>query len=133
VDRHFHAYAYTGRAFTDGEVLKGNAPSNYAPFLIADWLKRPAQQVIETFTEPELAAKWLRGQMEAHPPIDAESFSVDTRIRYAERTLRQDAGADVVWGYYSGGQYVSRAMICCPRGKGQQAGTERISCPVGMS
>lgn len=133
MDRHFHAYAYTGQAYFDGQVMKGLAPPNYAPFLITDWLKRPAHQVIETFTDPDLAAKWLRGQMEERPPIDAESFTVDARIGYVEETLRQEAGADVAWGYYSGGQYVSRAMISCPRVETTPGGTTRIPCPVGMA
>ncbi|MFF4385642.1 hypothetical protein ACFY0G_02430 [Streptomyces sp. NPDC001552] len=129
--RHFHAYAYTGRAFTDGQVLKGEAPSNYAPFLIADWLARPARTIAESFTDPEQAAKWLRGEMEAHPPIDAESFSIDTRMGYAESTLRQERGADVVWGYYAKGQYVSRAVICCPRVEAPQPGKAAAACPEG--
>ncbi|GAA2947961.1 hypothetical protein ACFPN0_15405 [Kitasatospora cinereorecta] len=129
---HWHAYAYTGRAYTDSAVRKGEAPSNYAPFMIKDWLRRPAQQIIESFTEPDVAAKWLRGEMEKAPPLQVASFSIDERVAYAEQTLRQTAGADVVWGYYSStGQYVSRAVIRCLQGKGQ-LGVDPVPCPAPL-
>jgi hypothetical protein len=73
--------------------------------------------------------QWLRGEMERHPPLDSELFSIDTRVGYAEQTLRQDTGADVVWGYYStSGQYVSRAVIRCLQGKAQP-GVRPVHCP----
>jgi hypothetical protein len=129
VDDHWHAYSYTGRAHPDSAVRRGEAPSNYAPFLIKDWLRRPVKQIAESFTEADLAAKWLRGEMEKHPPLGVESFSIDARVGYAEQTLRQDAGADVVWGYYStSGQYVSRAVIRCLQGKAQP-GVGPVPCP----
>ncbi|MEV6679462.1 hypothetical protein AB0N09_21795 [Streptomyces erythrochromogenes] len=110
---HWHAYAHTGRALPDSAIRRGEAPSTYPPFELRDWLRRRPES---TFTDPEAAAKWLHVQGEEHPPVDADAFPVDTRVRYAESTLAQEAGADVVWGYYSaGGQYVSRALITCPR------------------
>ncbi|WP_327385095.1 hypothetical protein [Streptomyces sp. NBC_01207] len=125
MDRHHHAYAHTGRAFTDGERLKGLAPSTYPPFMIQEWLTRPASNIAETFTDVDLAAKWLRAEMEAHPPMDVQSFGIDARMRHVVETLGQERGADVVWGYYCGKQMVSRAMISCA------PGASRVPCPEG--
>lgn len=127
---HWHAYAYTGRAYTDSAVRKGEAPSNYAPFMIKEWLRRPAEQVVESFEDPAIAAKWLRAEMEQNPPLQVASFSIDDRVGYAERTLRQSAGADVVWGYYSStGRYVSRAVIRCLQEE-RHTGLNPVSCPT---
>jgi hypothetical protein len=133
VDRHHHAYAYTGRPFLDGERLKGLAPPTYPPFMLNEWLTRHAAAIAETFTDVDLAAKWLRAEMEAYPPMDAVAFSIDARMRHAVATLGQETGADVVWGYYCGKQMVSRAMISCPRPDGPQAGAGLVPCPEGRS
>lgn len=111
--RHWHAYAHTGRACTDSQIRRGQAPATYPPFELRNWLTRQPET---TFTDPGTAAKWLRVQAEEHPPTDAAVFTVDTRLRYVHATLAQEIGADVVWGYYTPGRaFVSRALIVCPR------------------
>lgn len=129
--RHWHAYAYTGRAFTDGQVRKRQAGATFPPYLLRHWLTRPAAHVAETFRGPEAAVKWVRSAIEEHEPLDAAAFPVWQREQYARRTLGQAAGADVVLGYYSTSRtFVSRALIACPRLM-DPAGGPAPRCPEG--
>ncbi|WP_274032563.1 hypothetical protein [Streptomyces sp. MMBL 11-1] len=131
--KHWHAYGYTGRSYKDGEVRAGVAPSTYPPFEIMHWLARPARDIEETFTEIDAAVEWLRGALELHVPLGAESFTIEDRLAYARSALAQAAGSDVVYGYYSVGRlYVSRALITCPRKRLNNFGEAPPPCPTGL-
>ena len=123
---HWHAYCYTGRSYPDSVIRRGETPGNYPPIEIKDWLVRPRAQIAATFSDADSAAGWVQKELEAKPPQDAASFPVADRVAYSRSTLGQTAGSDVVYGYYSAGQYVSRALITCPR-----AGIAR--CPEGLA
>lgn len=113
---HWHAYSYTGRSYTDALIRRGEAPNNYPPIEIKHWLTRPRDHIVATFTDVEEAVGWLKQQLTAAPPADAAAFPIDDRVERNRATLAQTAGNDVVYGYYStAGQYVSRALIACPR------------------
>ncbi|MFJ7267232.1 hypothetical protein ACIQV3_11305 [Streptomyces sp. NPDC099050] len=129
--QHWHAYAYTGRAYLDGQVRKGDAPSNYPPFLVEDWLRRSPQHVETTFTDIEDAVTWLGKALAQYPPLDADSFPVAQRLEYARERLMEESGKDVVWNWYPPGQEcVSRALIACPRPKRHQyADDSPPACP----
>ncbi|MEU6976522.1 MULTISPECIES: hypothetical protein [unclassified Streptomyces] len=123
--RHWHAYAYTGRSFPDSAIRRGEVPSDYPPIEIKDWLRRPAVQVVATYADAEAAVAWIEGELTQNPPVDQQHFPVWDRLQYVRETLRLTAGDDVVQGYYSKAQqYVSRALIACPRGEGDV-------CPYG--
>ncbi|MFF3015790.1 hypothetical protein [Streptomyces sp. NPDC057939] len=124
---HWHAYSYNGRSYADGMIRRGEVPSNYPPIEIKDWLRRPAAQVINTFHEIEKAVTWLEGELTQNPHLDEQSYPVADRLQYSRDTLGQTAGNDVVYGYYSkGGQYISRALISCPR-------DSFPTCPYGIT
>lgn len=116
--QHWHAYTYTGRAYSDGQVRKGDAPANFPPFLIEDWLRRSPQHIDTTFTSIDDAVSWLEKALVRYPSLDVEQFPVAVRLTYARDRLLQEAGKDVVWGWYAFSQeYVARALIACPRPK----------------
>ncbi|MFC7791946.1 hypothetical protein [Streptomyces cinereoruber] len=123
--RHWHAYAYTGRSYPDSAIRRGEVPADHPPIEIKDWLRRPAAQVVATYTGVEEAASWIEGELTQNPPVDQEHFPVWDRLQRVRETLRLTAGNDVVLGYYSKAQqYVSRALIACLREDGD-------SCPYG--
>ncbi|MFF4168638.1 hypothetical protein [Streptomyces sp. NPDC001744] len=140
---HWHAYAYTGRKHSDADIRRGTAPVNYPPIEIAHWLRRPATHVADTFAYgPEgvdRAVAWLEGELTQNPPLDEEHHPVFERLEGGRRSLMATTtilatgdtptvqrARDAVYGYWSKtGQYVSRAVIACPRGAGDV-------CPYGM-
>lgn len=125
VRQHWHAYSYNGRSYSDAMIRRGEVPANYPPIEIVHWLRRPANEAVETFRDIEKAASWLEGELTQNPAMDEDHFPVEERLRYSRETLAQEAGNDVVYGYYSKSQqYVSRALIACPRERGD-------SCPYG--
>ncbi|MFD7259288.1 hypothetical protein [Streptomyces sp. NPDC059874] len=125
--QHWHAFAYTGRSYPDALIRRREVPANYPPIEIKHWLDRPASQVVDTFRDIESAVSWLEGELTQNPAADEEHFSVVDRLEYSRETLGLKAGNDVVYGYYSKAQqYVSRALIACPRG-------ETRSCPYGSA
>ncbi|MGW8767586.1 hypothetical protein ACWGN5_34440 [Streptomyces sp. NPDC055815] len=102
-------------------------PADYPPIEIKDWLRRPAGQVVATYTAVEAAVSWIEGELTQNPPVDQEHFPVWDRLQRVRESLRPAAGCDVVQGYYSKAQqYVSRALITCPRGVGEH-------CPYGVT
>lgn len=112
---HFHAYAYTGQGYRDGEIRKGLAPPTYPPIEVKDWLLR---RPLKLYSEPDIdaALDWLEKELNEHPPLGAEFFPVKERIAYSRERLLQTVGRDVIYGYWStGGRYVSRALILCTR------------------
>ncbi|MFD4374738.1 hypothetical protein [Streptomyces sp. NPDC058486] len=127
VRRHWHAYAYTGRSYPDSAIRRGEVPAEYPPIEIKDWLRRPAGQVVATYSDVDAAVSWLEGELTRNPPVDQEHFPVWDRLLRCRETLLLAAGCDVVQGYYSKAQqYVSRALVVCPRGEGD-------SCPYGTT
>ncbi|WP_428950937.1 hypothetical protein [Streptomyces sp. cg35] len=122
---HWHGWRYTGAGFSDPQRRRGEASSSYPPFEIAAFLDRRPDTILWTFEEPPKAVDWLKQAGTDHPPLDEAAFPLDTRLEYAQRTLSQEVGADVIWGYYARGQtYVALALIACPR-------PDRI-CPQGL-
>lgn len=116
VEQHWHAYSYNGRSYPDGMTRRGEVPSNYPTIEVKNWLARPAAQVVNTFHDVEKAVSWLEGELSQNPHVEEASFPLADRLQYSRDTLNQSAGNDVVYGYYSKGQqYVSRALIACPR------------------
>ncbi|MEV6245522.1 hypothetical protein AB0M38_04875 [Streptomyces sp. NPDC051742] len=125
--QHWHAYAYTGRAYPDSAVRRREVPADHPPIEIKDWLRRPGDQVVATFADVEAAVAWVEGELTQNPPVDQEHFPVWDRLERTRETLRLAAGNDVVYGHYSKAQqYVSRALIACPREAGQH-------CPYGVT
>lgn len=126
---HWHAFAYTGKGYTDSEVGKGLAPSNFPPVEIKHWLLRlpglrtplgspiPESALpVHTFSESEVdeAVAWLEQELTTHLPLDHETFPVAARLEYSRARLLERANRDVVYGYWSvGGQYVARVLVLC--------------------
>jgi hypothetical protein len=128
VTKHWHAYSYTGRSFSDGEIRGKKAPEDYPPIEIKHWLMRPKRHIIDTFTEIDPAIAWLEGELTNNLPLDEESFPVKLRLEYCRDRLKQTAGNDVVYGFYSkAGQYVSRALIAC---RPTDPWEEFFGCPI---
>ncbi|MFJ8668110.1 hypothetical protein [Streptomyces sp. NPDC093600] len=124
---HWHAYAYTGRSYSDTAIRRAEVPANYPPIEIVNWLKRPVDQVVATYRDVEEAVSWIEGELTQNAPLDQEHFPWWERLQRNRETLLQAAGNDVVHGYYSKAQqYVSRALIACPREAGQ-------TCPYGAA
>ncbi|WP_146610435.1 hypothetical protein [Streptomyces sp. AC1-42W] len=114
--QHWHAYSYTGRSYSDGLIRRGEVPSNYPPIEIKNWLTRPADHVMNTFHDVEKAMTWLEEELSQNPHVEEALFPLADRLQYSRDTLDQTAGNDVVHGYYSKAQqYISRALIACPR------------------
>lgn len=144
VTAHWHAYAYTGRAYSDSEIRRGTAPANYPPIEVAHWLRRPQSHMADTFAYGpaglDEAVAWLEGELTQNPPVDEEHYAVFERLEGSRRSLMATASTlatantpaaqragDSVYGYWSkAGQYVSRALIACPRDQGDE-------CPYGMT
>ncbi|MFE1175870.1 hypothetical protein [Streptomyces sp. NPDC058773] len=63
--------------------------------------------------------------------MDVEGFTLEERLTYAHAQLAQERGKDVVWGWYAAGsEYVSRALVACPRPKRHQyAEDSPPACP----
>ncbi|MEU8538383.1 hypothetical protein AB0C52_00010 [Streptomyces sp. NPDC048717] len=117
--QHWHAYAYTGRSYPDSAIRRGEVPADYPPIEIKDWLGRPRTQVRGTYAVVDDAVAWLESELTQNPPADEEHFPVWDRLQRSRQTLLLTAGTDVVHGYYSKArQFVSRALIACPRAGG---------------
>lgn len=112
---HWHAYAYTGKGYTDNEIRKGVAPPTFPPIEIKDWLHRRAAEIFPE-TSLDNAMVWLEKELNGQPPIDAEAYPIETRLASSRARLQETVNRNVVYGYWSrGGQYVSRVLICCER------------------
>ncbi|MFG3036834.1 hypothetical protein ACGFYZ_08020 [Streptomyces sp. NPDC048330] len=140
---HWHAYAYTGRKYSDADIRRATAPANYPPIEVAHWLRRPDSHVADTFAYGpdglDRAVVWLEGELTQNAPVDEEHYSVFERLEGSRRSLMATSTAlatentpavqragDAVYGYWSkAGQYVSRALIACPREAGD-------ACPYGV-
>lgn len=106
---HFHAYAYTGKRYSDPENRSRRVPEGYLPIEIKD-AKGPNRR-LHSLDE---AMAWLKGELTAHEPVDSAEFPLDTRLEYSRATLQQAAGAVVVYGYWTrSGQYVARRVLPC--------------------
>jgi hypothetical protein len=129
VDAHWHAYEYTGRKHTDGENRSGSVPASYPPFLISDWLRKPPRLIVDTFTDVDAAVSWIEATLQRYVPVDVAHFSVEARLGYSRRTLEQVVGGDEVYGYYTaGGEFISRALVKCPRARPDEPVTP--PCPT---
>ncbi|WP_244409917.1 hypothetical protein [Streptomyces albofaciens] len=116
--QHWHAYTYTGRAYPDGAVRQGQAPADFPPFLVEDWLRRPPRSIEATFFDIDQAVGWLETQLKQNQPVDAEGIPIPERLRAARARLGEQVQKDVVWGWYTTRQdFASRALIACPRPK----------------
>ncbi|MFD7918361.1 hypothetical protein ACFV3R_03925 [Streptomyces sp. NPDC059740] len=120
---HWHAYAWIGTGVpADPERLDPSQP--VPPRLVADWLRKDASRVVHTYRSSEegraAAGRWLRAELEEHPR-GAGDLPAQVQLAHAEDCLRR--GTDVVWGYWSHGRFVSRALVACPR--------QAAACPYG--
>ncbi|MFI0265621.1 hypothetical protein [Streptomyces luteogriseus] len=111
---HWHAFAYTGKGYTDGEVAKGLAPPNFPPTELVRW--RDRRPGVRVFKEDEIedAVAWLDQELNEHVPVDAEAFPIPVRLAYSSDRLRETANRDVWYGYWSKrGMYVTRVLFAC--------------------
>lgn len=119
---HWHAFAYTGKGYTDGEVSKGIAPPSFPPRELASWLDRRPGLRVYTDTQIDEAVAWLDKELNEQVPVDAASFPIATRLECSRARLREQANRDVWYGYWSTrGQFVTRALVACTdteKGKG---------------
>jgi hypothetical protein len=130
--KHWHAYSYTGRTYTDAMIRQKKVPDSYPPIEIKHWLSKPRKHVVETFTEIAPMLAWLESEMTPMPPRDEEFFPLKERLEYSRQWL--SLGDDVVYGYYSvgAGPWVSRALIFCPRRKMTPHEELPPPCPLDM-
>lgn len=109
---HWHAYAWTGHALppdAERHDLSGPLP----PLQVAHWLRKPADRIAATFTEPGEALGWLEQQLQEVRPVPYD-LPAERRLAWARDELERRG--DVVWGYYTAARgYASRAVIACPR------------------
>lgn len=113
--RHWHAYAYTGPVYMDGEIMAGKVPEGYPPLEAGAWLLLPAEYVVETFADPGPAVAWLRDELEVTPPVGS-SLDVGHMGLYAEWILERTPGRDVVATYFTeGARLASRVLVACPQ------------------
>lgn len=122
---HWHAYAHTG-------PIGGPSPGTSAKGEHGDyWLRRPASDIVATFTRPEDAEAWMRAQAEHHPallPADAESS-----LLYLRQILH-DKPHKTPSLYYADRheRMVERYLVPCPRPSWEHNPTHRPPpCPLG--
>jgi hypothetical protein len=124
---HWHTFQYKGTAYSDPQRRRGEAPSNFPPFVLDEFLTRgKLLETAGTLDEIAAALDWLKQGATTNPPLDQASFPLPNRLAWAEQTLGLERGADLLWGYYTSSQlYVSMAVIACPRPRGE-------GCPIGF-
>jgi hypothetical protein len=107
---HFHAYAYTGRGFSDAEIRRGLPPSGYPPIMVREPRGEPGLRLDSLHD----AMSWLEQELLDQVPLDAESFPVAVRLDYSRSRLQQERAPEVIYGYWSrSGHYVSRCLFPC--------------------
>ncbi|MDR3081965.1 MAG: hypothetical protein LBV60_13770 [Streptomyces sp.] len=122
---HWHGFRYVGKAYTDPQRRRGEAPTAFPPFVLDEFLTALRTKTADTLADTTAALDWLKQGATSAPPLDQTAFTIEDRLASAERTLRQEVGADVIFGYYTSGQtYVSLSVIACPR--------LGIGCPTGF-
>jgi hypothetical protein len=111
---HWHAFAYTGKCYTDGEVAKGLAPPSFPPVELARWLDRRPGLYVFTEEQVDEAVAWLDKELNEHVPVDAASFPVSVRLEYSRARLQERVNRDVWYGYWTASmQFVTRALVVC--------------------
>ncbi|MFF8773792.1 hypothetical protein [Kitasatospora sp. NPDC015120] len=91
------------------------------------WLRKSPRLIRGTFKTVDEAVDWMAGELAQYPYPESYGSSDDARLQYVRDTLSLSAGNDVVWGWYpNNSQYVSRALIACPRT------ADGIPCPQGL-
>lgn len=120
---HWHTYSWTGHE-RPADSERRNPANAVPPLDVAEWLRKPARNVVATHQIPDGAADaygWLEAELKEYPRSPRD-LPPGPQMDGARECLER--GADVVWGYYSDkGRYVSRALIGCPR--------EGLACPYG--
>ncbi|MFE4519824.1 hypothetical protein ACFRMQ_37285 [Kitasatospora sp. NPDC056783] len=121
--RHWHGYGWIGRERAESRAFEDELP----PMEVKNWLLKPRRLIRGTFHTIEDAVTWMAGELRQYPHPESYGSSDEARLQFVRETLALDAGSDVVWGWYpNNSQYVSRALITCPR-----VG-EDIPCPQGL-
>ncbi|MFE6871945.1 hypothetical protein ACFVFS_36070 [Kitasatospora sp. NPDC057692] len=91
------------------------------------WLRKSPRLIRATLKTVDEAVDWMAGELAQHPYPESYGSSDDARLRFVRDTLSLTAGNDVVWGWYpNASQYISRALIACPRT------ADGIPCPQGL-
>lgn len=107
---HFHAYAYTGKGFSDSEIRSGIASPGYPPILF----NAPRSNSGLRLGNLGEVMAWLEKELFSQQPLDAEAFPVSVRLAYSRARLQQARGGEVVYGYWtSSGRYASRRVFPC--------------------
>ncbi|MGW2547643.1 hypothetical protein ACWC5I_43910 [Kitasatospora sp. NPDC001574] len=120
---HWHAYGWIGRERAESKSNDDDLP----PMEVKYWLKKPRRLIRGTFHEIDKAVAWMADELAAYPYPASYGSSDEVRLEFVRATLAQPTGNDVVWGWYPNtSQYVSRALIACPRHAGD------IACPEGL-
>lgn len=121
---HWHAFAYTGKGYTESEVAKGLAPPNFPPVELARWAdRRPGLHV---FTDEQIdeAVGWLERELNAHVPLGVEAFPIADRLAYSRSRLSEKVSRSVWYGYWSQrGMFVTRVLFECTDRQ------QRLGCP----
>ncbi|WLQ34230.1 hypothetical protein P8A18_12625 [Streptomyces castrisilvae] len=123
---HWHTFRYAGKAYTDPQRRRGEAPSTFPPFAVKDFLSETSIKHAGTVDRIPAALDWLKQGATSSPPVDGAQFLLEERLAWADRTLGLERGADIIWGYYTNSQvYVSLSVIACPR-------RPHEACPIGF-
>jgi hypothetical protein len=106
---HYHAFAYTGKGYTDREVAAGLAPPSFPPLVVGMGNRKS----VATFKSVDEAIGWLEKEMTTHEPTDAKGFPVSVRMEYSRARLQLPRNNAVIHGYWTRSQYVSRQLFPC--------------------
>ncbi|MFE4974374.1 hypothetical protein ACFRAR_19985 [Kitasatospora sp. NPDC056651] len=119
--KHWHAHGWTGRERAESKSRDDDLP----PMEVGKWLRKPPRLIRGTFHTVEDAVAWMAGELRQFPHPASYGSTDETRLQFVRDTLAQDAASDVVWGWYPNtSQYVSRALLTCPR--------DDTPCPEGL-
>ncbi|KUJ70821.1 hypothetical protein ACZ90_00435 [Streptomyces albus subsp. albus] len=118
---HHHAYEWLGPGqylIKPGDAVRRPGHPEFAstammPLECADWLRKPARFIKETFTSPTAATEWFRGRVTGHQDLFAELPVPFGGWREVDRRLA--AAEDFVGGWYvKGDRFLSLNLIACP-------------------
>lgn len=126
---HWHAYAYReGPA----DVYSGRFPASVDG---DHWLIRHAEDIAETFEDPEAAALWMKAQLAECPPKDPTEFGYVHASVYTRNILWTEAHKDAMACYEDrSGWLVVRLLVPCPRPAVEWwPGRTPPPCPDGRS
>ncbi|WP_327088516.1 hypothetical protein OIE66_40410 [Nonomuraea sp. NBC_01738] len=130
---HWHAYHWTGpaaersreaeRRLDSAQFLDSSLP----PFRSGDWLARPADQVSETFVDPEEAVDWLAAWYDTYRDRMHHPDRICQQVRVEATLGSLRMGIDCRWEeWLHEGAYMCLVMVCCPHRAANHP------CPTGV-